>query len=388
MFHKKIFSEIWFIGIILLFSFQFFNEPPDFVYKKKPQDYIILIKKNSENSLISNELLKASYQLIKSLPPNFDKTGKTDYTSIIQNILDNNSIVTFPNFPLLINSNGLRIKSNSKIIFEKGSKLILQANAKTNYEILRIHNVNNVELFTPNLIGDRETHIGKTGEWGFGISIRGSQNISINNAIISNCWGDGIYIGSYGPNINSNIKIKDCFLDNNRRNGISIISGKDITISNSLISNTSGTAPGCGIDIEPNNNNEFLNNINLNNVITFNNENDGIVIGLGAFQGKENKNISITIKNHIDDNSGYAMGFALPKTNINNKKLFGNVGIINSVWKNSINNLVQFYDNNDTFINFNLKQIKIENSDPVFSNKKLIDLKNTLKSKIGFSISD
>ena len=44
-------------------------------------------------------------------------------------------------------------------------------------------------------------HTGNTGEWGHGIAVFGSTNVTIENVDISQCWGDGIYLGFYdGPN--------------------------------------------------------------------------------------------------------------------------------------------------------------------------------------------
>jgi hypothetical protein len=359
---------------LLFFCFVFIDQNPVFVYKSTPKKYMNRLNNFPKNKI--NKIQAVSYPIIKSLPLDYDRTGTVDYTDIIQKALDSNRIVTFPNFPLLINSKGLTISSNSKIIFEKGSKLLLQPNKNGSYEILRLRDVTNVVLYSPNVIGDREKHQGTTGEWGFGISIKGSQNIKIYNATVKNCWGDGIYLGSYGSMVNTDITIGNCFLDNNRRNGISIISGINITISNTLISNTNGTAPMSGIDLEPNSNNEFLKNVALKNIITFNNKNEGILIVLRGLHGKEDKNVTIAIENHIDDNSGFAMGFAFPKKNADFKNIEGNVTVTNSIWKDNTSDLVAFHDNNDNFVNFKFLRPKIINKDTNFSHKKFEKLKS------------
>lgn len=365
-------------SVIFLFFFQFIKGKPDFIYKKIPQEYINRKENLEVNSLISKVILNSSYSIIQSLPLYYDKTGNLDYTDIIQNTLDNYNIVTFPNFPLLINSKGLTLRSNSKIIFQKGSKLILLPNKSQNYQILRLHEVYNVELFSPNIVGDREKHIGTLGEWGFGISIRGSQNIKIYKAVIKNCWGDGIYLGSIGPLVNKGVLIKDCFIDNSRRNGVSIISGINVNIVNSIISNTNGTSPMSGIDMEPNNNTEFLKNINIINTITFNNGNDGVLIALGALHGKEPTDISINIKNHIDDISNNAIEFVLPNRKNNNdfKKINGNINVSNSVWKNNKDNIVKFHDYVDNGVNISFTNPQLINNDVNFVQKKIAELKS------------
>jgi hypothetical protein len=59
-------------------------------------------------------------------------------------------------------------------------------------------------------------------------------------------WGDGFYIGG-GVNLN----LSRCVSDRNRRQGMSIIACKNLYVADSIFSNTSGTPPSAGIDIEP-----------------------------------------------------------------------------------------------------------------------------------------
>ncbi|NRT10967.1 right-handed parallel beta-helix repeat-containing protein [Flavobacterium sp. 14A] len=285
-----------------------------------------------------------AFQLSKALPENFNTQGKVDYTAIIQDVLNNNVVVNFPNCPLLINSTGLTLKSNSTLLFPKNSKLVAIGNNLPSYEILRIHDVSNLSLYAPTIIGERDLHTSTKGEWGMGISIRGSEDVKVYNATISNCWGDGIYIGSgKGPNIN--IVIENASLDNNRRNGISVISAINLQIISPLISNTNGINPMAGIDIEPNTNGEELQNINIINAITFNNKNRGILLALNNFYGHTIKDISINILNHTDDQSGFAIGMSLDsQKDLNRNSVQGRINIKNSLWKKSKISPIQFYD--------------------------------------------
>jgi hypothetical protein len=371
-----------FLFFMLLLSFRVLESENIFVYKNVPEKYINAQVNSGKTHFISKKAIESSYSLIESLPVGYDKKGKTDYTDTIQKVLDTHANVTFPEFPLLVNSKGLSLRSNSQLVFKKGSKLLMESNSKKSYEVLRLHEVSNVVIYSPIIIGDREAHTGTTGEWGFGISIRGSQNIKILNAVVKNCWGDGIYLGTINNSSpNENILIKYSFLDNNRRNGVSIISGINVTISNTLISNTNGTAPMSGIDLEPNNNNEVLQKINLLNVVTFNNKNEGILIVLRGLYGENNKEVTVAIENHIDDSSGSAMGFAFPKQNADFKNIEGNVNIVNPVWKDNTFNLVRFHDNNANFVNIKLVHPNVLNNDSGFSQKKMQELKTKFKGE-------
>lgn len=359
----------------------------NFQYKNIPNNYSSTLK--LDNSIVSEAaaLSKTGYNLVNSLPKNYDKTGKKDYTDIIQKVLNGNEVVIFPDFPLLIDSKGITLNNNNKLIFGKKSKLLLEPNDKTNYEIIRIHNVKNVTLYYPNIVGDRKSHIGTKGEWGMGISIRGSENVNIYNPTISNCWGDGIYIGT-GKQMNTDIVIKNAFLNNNRRNGISVISAVGLDIVNPLIANTNGVRPMAGIDFEPNNNLENLKKITVTNPITYNNSLRGILFALNNIYGANERNIDVVIKNHIDDGSAYAMGFALTKLknevmakNIKNGIVNGNIKIDNPTWKNNSKEPIQFYDLFNNNIEVELTDPKVYQGTQMDQSKTL-QLKNNIKSKL------
>ncbi|WP_185960008.1 right-handed parallel beta-helix repeat-containing protein [Planococcus soli] len=203
----------------------------------------------------------------------------------------------------------LILKDNITLKFKKGAILQAIPNKADNYEVVRIKDVKNVTLTGDvNIKGDRLNHIGKTGEWGFGISITGSENIKVENAEISNCWGDGIYIGSTEIKGYSNqINISDVTLINNRRQGISIISAKNLEISNANILNTNGTAPESGIDLEPNFSTEYLENIKITNLKTENNSGYGLQIYLKNLRGSINPvSIEIVTSNNLPD--GFYVG--------------------------------------------------------------------------------
>src|SRR5690606_12146781 len=164
-----------------------------------------------------------------------------------------------------------------------------------------------VQIISPVIIGDIESHRGNSGEWGMGIAIRSSKNIVISSPHISNCWGDGIYVGENQKNGPSrDIQISNAVIDNNRRNGISITSVNTLQITNSIISNSNGTLPMTGIDIEPGNENEEIKNVVISNVTTFNNHKAGIVVNLSKLSanGKKDHNVSINIDSHKDEFSG------------------------------------------------------------------------------------
>lgn len=280
-----------------------------------------------------------SINLEEYLPENFVKDGSVDYTTYLQKGLDENQIVEFPNFPILINKKGLQVRSDQKLNFSEGACLIMQPNAEERYGLLNLKNIQNVVINNPVLKGDKYEHKGKIGEWGMGINILSSSNVEIINPVISECWGDGIYIGEIVYKERKEYNLKDYFcrnikisggvIDDNRRNGVSVISVKGLSMENILVQNTKGTMPMAGICIEPNNNEQFLENIVLRNIISKNNAEVGIKYVVSSFLGKRNKNVYIRIENFKDYGSkvGLYLGGARNTHGKETKKIDGNIKI-------------------------------------------------------------
>jgi hypothetical protein len=271
------------------------------------------------------------YDLTKSLPSGFARDGSVDYTDYLQNGINSNQNVIFPDFPVLVNPKGLSLKSNTTVVFAKNSKLISSPASTGSYQIIRIHNLNNVKLYYPNIVGDRNGHIGSTGEWGMGISIRGGGGIEVYNANVSNCWGDGIYLADGVKNVTLNCP----YVDNNRRNGISIVSANGVKVTNAVASNTNGSQPMAGIDIEPNRNSDVIDNISVQDPVTYNNKMQGILFVLKSLAGPVDKNVNIDIVNHKDIGSSYGMGFYNGSKKQGALPVKGNIHIVNPDWSGS-----------------------------------------------------
>lgn len=363
---KGIYRLILCIGILIVNSCHYsYSQKKDFVYKKNP--YLRNNVINSNQKTTEDKVFKNAIDLTKYLPTGFVEDATIDYTTYLQKGLNENSIVKIPNFPLLVNENGLNLRSGSRIQFQKYSSLKIMPNSLTYYGILRLFNVNDIIINSPVIVGERNEHIGTKGEWGMGLEILSSKNIQIFNPNVSGCWGDGIYIGGLKDGSSKNIKIIGGVIDNCRRNGISITDGVNIEIRNIIISNTQGTPPMSGIDIEPNNNKENADSIFILNPITFNNNNAGIEIDLNMNNGNVKNNFrivnnNIRIENHMDDNSDIGLLFDRYRENSDIKTIsLGTIEIINSAFLNN-RNAIFFGDNNfKRGPMISLKNIKINN---------------------------
>lgn len=144
------------------------------------------------------------------------------------------------------------------------------------------------------IIGDKEMHTGTEGEWGMGINLRGAVNTSVKGVTVKDCWGDCVYVGGRSRNV----QMKNCRLDNGRRQGISVTKADSVTISYCLITNVSGKNPQYAIDIEPNSRDTvdhvIIENVEVKNCV------GGIVVSKIPRKDKSGATIgSVTIKNCI-----------------------------------------------------------------------------------------
>lgn len=274
----------------------------------------------------------------------------TDITSYVNQLIKQQKVVSIPAGTYKIDANKSIIpKNGSEIKLDPRTKLTVIPTKHGSYRVFQVKNVENVKISGGSLIGDKYTHLGNAGEWGMGIEIRDSKNISISDMNIDKMWGDAIYVGTNGKNSNYNINLNNIRMDDNRRQGLTIISAKKLIGDNIHISNTKGADPASGIDIEPNNKNNILQEIYFKKLNTTNNAGSGFIVSLKSYINSINP-ISIKLENHIDKGSNF--GFVVrgnPTSNV------GTIEIKNTNYKenkhsnfcfNQWNNKVNVYLNN------------------------------------------
>lgn len=304
-----------------------------------------------KNGLHTNGLTSV-YNIVNSLPAGYVTDGTVDYTSYIQPALDSNRDIEFPAFPILVNDTGLKVRSNTTITFLPGSELWMKASNKNTYGVIRMDAVSNVTLNAPVIKGDRYTHLVTTGEWGMGILIYSSTDITINDAKISDCWGDGFYMGRTGVT-NQRIVLRNMWCDNNRRNGISIISVDSLDMIAPYVSNTNGTNPKTGIDFEPNTSADEMKRITVTDPVTVNNGGYGIAFGIDQLlKPSATKTVSATITNHKDTAAG-KFSFVVScyrRDSTTTGTVTGNINLVNPDWKNpATGRAFQFWVTESTF---------------------------------------
>lgn len=259
--------------------------------------------------------------------------------------------------PILIN------RSNVTINLVSGSYIIGGSTLGENERLLNVYNgVSNVEI---NAYGSTITApVFGVGEQRHLININNCSNVYINGIRCVNGGGDGIYIGSSIAELPTNININDITTDNVKRNGISLINGVNILISNPTLKNTVGIAPMAGIDIEPNiDTTGFLTGVRIVGAKTSGNGGHGILVAIGAYSKLIEKKLDISIEDHVSVGDGLTIGnggFAVVGTSYITPWDFKTVG--NIVYKNG------------TVVNPGSQGFLLHSMNPAFSPRVIADL--------------
>ena len=116
-------------------------------------------------------------------------------------------------------------------------------------------------------------------EWRMGLSLRGCTNVTVEGLRIESSGGDGIYIdGGSKSRLSKGVVIRDVTCFANHRQGLSVISVEDLLIERSVFANTWGTAPGAGLDLEPDSPDQSLVNIVVRDCVFENNEGHEVLV--------------------------------------------------------------------------------------------------------------
>ena len=207
--------------------------------------------------------------------------GKTDDTAAIQAAVDavagTGGTVYVPDGVFMLHGAGkntLALKSKMTLKLADRAVLKLIPNGVPRYAMVKVANASDVNVVGGTLLGDRKEHKGKNGEWGMGLWIgRGSARITVAGVTAKDMWGDGFLI-------NDAADVALCGVDaiHNRRQGLSIINGSRILVTQSEFRNTTGTAPSAGIDLEPDKPDQRISNVIIEKSKFIDNAGGGIMI--------------------------------------------------------------------------------------------------------------
>jgi hypothetical protein len=186
--------------------------------------------------------------------------GATDDTRAIQAAINalpsTGGTIYVPAGTYMINAlTGISLRSHTRLQLASGALLKAIPNSAERYWVVKAWNVNNVEILGGGVMGERYSHRGTTGEWGYGINISGSSKVYVHDITVSDSWGDGLLVGATGWGSSmvpsTGVTLNHVTSKSNRRQGMSITPSSQVYVVNSSFINTYGTAPQAGIDIEP-----------------------------------------------------------------------------------------------------------------------------------------
>jgi hypothetical protein len=173
--------------------------------------------------------------------------------------------------------------------------------------LIRIKNVKNVAVIGNGATFRMNKAAYTTGEQAHIFDISGSENVTIERVSANDSGGDGFYVGNYEGMIpfSKNVVLRDCIANNNRRQGLSVISVDGFLAEGCRFTNTTGTAPKSGVDIEPNNNSgaDVLKKVRFVGCAAEGNDGRGFLISLHRMTAA-NERVDITFENcHTKANS-------------------------------------------------------------------------------------
>ena len=186
--------------------------------------------------------------------------GQHDDTAAFQAAINalpsSGGTVTVPAGTYMIDAlRSINMRSHTRLKLDPNAQLVAIPNSSTRYHVIKAWNVNNVEITGGRIVGERAKHRGTTGEWGYGINIQASNRVNVRDVHLSNFWGDGMWIGAIGRQetavVSTDVTLNNVTSTNNRRQGLSIGPADRVYVVNSTFSNSNGTAPQAGIDLEP-----------------------------------------------------------------------------------------------------------------------------------------
>lgn len=258
--------------------------------------------------------------------------GTNDQSAKIQQMLNNSRYrnVFFPKSTSSYRIRTIRIPSNSTLTFEEGTVVEGMGNLGTSEKMMYMYDVENIIIrgYGVTFKDHRENYT--SGQWRHVFSLEGVLNATLEGMSANDSGGDGFYVGAASVRkVSENIKILNVSASNNRRDGVSITTGKNIDIINPVLSNTNGEGPQAGLNMETNSGENRLEGIRIDNPRTFGNAGPGIMISPGTLADTD-RVVDIVVSNHLDDGSKY--GFLV--TGVRGV-LPGSVTIDNPTWKNS-----------------------------------------------------
>ncbi|MFW6438176.1 MAG: hypothetical protein ACOCZ7_04095, partial [Armatimonadota bacterium] len=236
----------------------------------------------------------------------------------------------------------IQLASDQEVVFEEGVEILAKRGEfkGRNDSLFTARDVENVVLrgngatFRMWQEDYDNPELYEKAEWRHCLQLRGATNVEVHDLILRDSGGDGIYLGiGPGGSTNTDITIKGVDCDNNYRQGISVITAENLLIEDTVMRNTSGTAPQAGIDFEPNNAKERLVNVVMRNCVTENNGSSGYMFYLRPLNS-DSIPVSVRIENCRSINDRGQSARVITDGTVENS-VAGTIEFVDCVFENS-----------------------------------------------------
>ena len=223
-----------------------------------------------------------------------------------------------------ITAKQLRLPGNCEIVFEDGAEIMAKEGKFQNrLEMLLLGKgisglkIRGKGILTMRRADYRDPKKYSRGEWRHTLGFQNCRGIEVRDLTCRESGGDGIYILHTDDIIIEQVK---CV--RNLRQGISVISSRNLVIRNSLFAETEGMAPMAGIDFEPNYHNEKLENCLVENCRFVNNAGAGICIAVNNLRANSAPPVGLTVRNCFFSGNRWSLYFNT--TDVKGEVRFGN----------------------------------------------------------------
>jgi Right handed beta helix region len=228
-----------------------------------------------------------------------------DSTATLQAAFDSRAktvLIPFMGEPWIVRP--LKLRGDQKVIFEPGVLILAKKGEFLGKgdSLLTAEGISNLVLWGYGATlrmrkKDYQHPPYEKAEWRMGVGIRGCKNVRIEGLRSESSGGDGFYVDGGGSRLwSEDIVIRHCVSDDNHRQGLSVISAVNLLVEDCTFSNTSGTAPESGIDIEPDSAKQKLVNCVVRNCLFENNRGNQMAVYLRQFS-KQTAPVSIRFEN-------------------------------------------------------------------------------------------
>ncbi len=217
--------------------------------------------------------------------------NSSDATSAFKSAMNSNAstiVIDKQNSDWVVGSITIASLRNKTIIFEPGVILRAKSGAfpQTNDPLIRLNSPENVTIEGYGATFRMNKSEYTNGEHRHALSIRNGRDVTVRGLTLRDSGGDGISIsGMSASDYSENITIEDVICTNNRRNGLTINSAQNVWIRNSEFSQSNGTNPETGVDLEPDFSDSRLVNINFSNCKFSGNDSAGFQVGTRHMSG-------------------------------------------------------------------------------------------------------